>query len=219
MIGFIRQQIPHEEFDYQTLLHCLRSYAHPRDKITSLLHKEWIIRVKKGLYVFGDIYARRPYSRELLANLIYGPSYISMDYALYFYGLIPEQVETVTSVTCGHSKKFSTPVGRFTYHEVPLLAYQTGVNRIESESNRAFLMATPEKALADKVRADRGNAIRTQKDMKTYLFDVLRIDEDMFYHLNANQMANIAHRYQSQKLRLLQRLIYKHQSSKVLTHA
>ncbi len=79
----IRKMIPYEEFDYQTLLGALKGYARPRDRITALLRKGVIIRVKKGLYVFGEHERRRPYSREILANLIYGPSYISLEYALW----------------------------------------------------------------------------------------------------------------------------------------
>ena len=78
----LRQAISWEEFDYQALLGALQDYAHPRDKISDLLAKDIIIRVKKGLYVFGDSYRNKPYSREILANLIYGPSCISLEYAL-----------------------------------------------------------------------------------------------------------------------------------------
>ncbi|MBW1855256.1 MAG: hypothetical protein JRJ00_11360 [Deltaproteobacteria bacterium] len=95
----LRRKIPQEEFDYQTLLDCLEVYARPRDKISDLLKKGIIIRVKKGLYIFGEEYRKIPYSMEILANLIYGPSYISLDYALQYYGLIPERIEAVTSVT------------------------------------------------------------------------------------------------------------------------
>lgn len=84
-----QHQIPFEEFDYQILLNSLRGYAHPRKKITALLRKGEIIRVKKGLYIFGAQHRRSPYCRELLANLIYGPSCISLEYALHYYGLIP----------------------------------------------------------------------------------------------------------------------------------
>nr|HOP40619.1 hypothetical protein [Geobacteraceae bacterium] len=99
-------KIPHEEFDYQTLLDAVRDYAQPRMKISSLLAKGVIVRVKKGLYIFGEAQRRRPFCRELLANLIYGPSYISLEYALHYHGLTPERVEAVTSVTCGRSRSF-----------------------------------------------------------------------------------------------------------------
>ena len=88
----IRKRITREIFDYQTLMHALEGYAHPRDKITDLIRKKVIIRIKKGLYIFGDDYRQHLYSRELLANLIYGPSYISMEYALHYHGLTPERV-------------------------------------------------------------------------------------------------------------------------------
>ena len=109
----VHRQIKREEFDYQTLLDVLRGYARPRDKISDLLRKGVIVRVKKGLYVFGDDYRDRPFSRELLANLVFGPSYLSLDWALQYYGLIPEKVEAMTSVTTGRSRRFQTPVGLF----------------------------------------------------------------------------------------------------------
>ena len=74
MIEILRKRINGEEFDYQTLIECLKEYSNPRAKITQLLRKGIIVRVKKGLYIFGEAYRRRPYSKELLANLIYeGP--------------------------------------------------------------------------------------------------------------------------------------------------
>ena len=94
----LRKRIGREEFDYPALMAALRGFANPHAKITSLLDKGEIVRVKKGLYVFGEHYRLRPYSRELLANLAYGPSFISLDYALARHGLIPERVEALTSV-------------------------------------------------------------------------------------------------------------------------
>ena len=70
----LRNRIDGEEFDYLALLNALREYARPRDRITLLLRRGEIVRVKKGIYVFGERHAARPFSRELLANLIYGPS-------------------------------------------------------------------------------------------------------------------------------------------------
>ena len=87
----LRKVIPWEEFDYQALLGALQDYAHPRDKISDLLVKGVIIRVKKGQYIFGDSYRNKPYSREILANLIYGPSCVSLEYALHSHGLTPER--------------------------------------------------------------------------------------------------------------------------------
>ena len=207
MIESIRNNISYEEFDYQMLLDCLQNYTRPRDKISDLLRKGLVIRVKKGLYIFGDNYRRRPYSREILANLIYGPSYISLEFALHYFGLIPERVEAVTSVTCGRSRKFSTPIGLFTYRMIPLKAFSIGMSRIELEDGRSFLMAVPEKALADKIRADRGTVIQTQQQLYEYLVDNLRIDAAALPGLNAEYLAKIARRYRSRKVKLLSNLV------------
>ncbi len=203
IIQRLRREIPQEEFEYQTLLDCLRDYARPRDKISDLLKKEIIIRVKKGIYVFGDEYRQRPFSREILGNLIYGPSYISLDYALYYYGLIPERVEAVTSVTTGRSRKFHTPIGLFTYRMIPLEAFRVGMDRIETSKGRAFLMATPEKAIADKIQAVRGMEIKTEKELERFFEKDLRIDPAGLRDLNISDLNAIAAAYGSRKIRLL----------------
>ncbi len=199
----LRKQISTEEFDYQVLLDSLRGYSRPRDKISDLLRKGVIIRVKKGLYVFGNEYRRRPYSRELLANLVYGPSYISLEYALQYHGLIPERVEAVTSVTPGRSRSFSTPVGLFTYRMISLEAFQIGMGRADPGDELAFLIAVPEKALADLLVTDRGSRIRSQKDVRSYLLDSLRIDPQALLRLRPGLVREIANRYKLKKIRLL----------------
>lgn len=205
----LRERIAFEEFDYQALLDGLRKYSRPRDKITSLFRKGDVIRVKKGIYVFGDRYRRRPYSREILANMIYGPSYVSMETALYYHGLIPEAVEAVTSVTEGRGRRFATPVGMFLYHGISAKAFPIGIDRVEIEPGRSFLIATREKALADKIQAERGAAIRSRAEMLAYLTDNLRIDPMVLGGLNAEIVSRAAERYRSRKLRLLADVILK----------
>ena len=99
----LRQQIDRDVFDYQQLVACLSQFSKPRGQNSQIVASGEIVRIRKGLYAFGAPLQRAPISRELLANLIYGPSYISLDYALSYHGLIPERVETVTSVTLGRS--------------------------------------------------------------------------------------------------------------------
>lgn len=207
MIARIRENIPQEEFDYQTLLVALGNYARPRDKISDLLDKGIIIRVKKGLYVFGDGCRRTPYSADVLANLIYGPSYISLDYALQHYGLIPERVEAVTSVTTGRSRRFLTPVGLFIYRMIPLRAFQIGMDRIEIGDGKGFLIATPEKALADKIYEDRGTGIQTQNDLIEYLDKNVRMDLSEVGKMNPDTLEAIADRYRSGKIRTLGKVV------------
>ena len=199
--------IPYEEFDYQTLLDAVRDYSQPRQKITHLLAQGAIIRVKKGLYVRGDALRRGAYSREILANLIYGPSYISLEYALQHYGLTPERVPVVTSVTTGRSRVFSTPVGTFSYRMIPMDAFQTGIDRAELDDGRGYLIATPEKALADILVADRGAAIASQKELHTYLLEDLRVEPGALLGLDHAAVASIAVSYRSRRLKLLADLL------------
>jgi len=207
MIDELREHIEGEEFDYQVLLDHLREYERPRDKITDLLKQKTIIRIKKGIYVFGKKYARRPISREVLANMIYGPSYISLNYALHYHALIPERVEAVTSVTCKRSRRFSTPVGLFIYRGIPMKAYQIGIDQVTLEDKRSFLIALPEKALCDKIDQDRGTAISTHAEMQTYLIDNLRLDAEDLRKMDVALILEIAERYRSRKIKLLAKVI------------
>lgn len=201
------KQLPYEEFDYQLLLDALRGYARPRMKISSMLAKGDIVRIKKGLYILGESLRRRPFCRELLANLIYGPSYVSLEYALHYHGLIPERAETVTSVTCGRSRVFHTPAGTFSYRNITLQAFREGMDRVELDDGRAFLIAIPEKALADMVVADRGAGITTQKNLHDYLLSNLRIDPAALRQLDPPRLAEIAGLYGSRRVKLLADLV------------
>ncbi len=201
------KSIPYEEFDYQTLLDSLHGYAQPRMKISAMLAKGDIVRVKKGLYILGESLRRRPFCRELLANLIYGPSYVSLEYALHYHGLIPERAETLTSVTCGRSRIFDTPVGTFSYRMIPLEAFRTGMDRVELDDGRSFLIAVPEKALADQIVADRGAGITTQKELLESLLSSLRIDPNMLRELDPARLAEIAQHYRSRRVKLLADLV------------
>jgi len=203
----IRDRIQAEIFDYQTLTDALKGLASPRDKITDMLRQGAIIRVKKGLYVFGESFRRYPYSREVLANLVYGPSYLSLDYALAYHGLIPERVEALTSVTVSKSRRFATPVGLFTYRHIPVRAYEVGAVRVEAEHQQAFLIASPEKALADKIVSVRGGRIASVSEMSRFLEADLRIDAGVLRPLSAERIADFASRYRSSKLRHLSGLL------------
>jgi len=182
--------LPGSEFDYLALMGVLADYKRPRDKVTKLLKHKDIIRIKKGLYVLGKKLRRDPVNRELLGNLIYGPSYISLEYALSMHQLIPERAETVTSVTLNKTKSFSTPMGNFTYRHVKSAYYSLGQYIQFLPDGRSYLLACPEKALADKVYFS--NRLYTVSDLKAYLFDDLRIDYKDFAGLDADFFQELA---------------------------
>lgn len=202
----LRNRIGREEFDYQILKDALSGYANPRDCVTRLLRNGTIIRIKKGLYIFGEDERREPYSRELLANLMYGPSFISLGYALSFYGLTPERVEVVTSVTSGRSREFDTPVGRFVYRSTRKESFALGVSRIE-EGRTPFLIASPERALADTIRSDRSGGVTGLAMMREYLFDDLRLDESGFVKMDPELMLRLADALGSRKVGMCSKLL------------
>ena len=118
------------------------------------------------------------FSREILANLVYGPSYLSLEYALAYHGLTPEAVQTATSVTTQKNKIFETPVGRFEHRHLPLRFYPDGIERIELGENRGFLIACPEKALLDTLNL-RTPGLRAS-EIEAHLVAHLRVDEGQF---------------------------------------
>jgi hypothetical protein len=94
------------------------------------------------------------------------------------------------------------------------------MNRVELDDGRSFLIATPEKALADKIRDDRGNSLQTQVQLLDYLENNLRVDLKALAHLDAGHLDVVAHRYGSRKLRLLTDLVRRFKrSSQEVVHA
>ena len=202
----IRDLSSTDVLDYQQLISALREYSKPRDRIGALLAEGSLIRVRKGLYVLGERYRRAPLSREVLANLISGPSYVSQDYALSVYGMIPERVSDVTSITMGQSRRFATPFGVFTYRAFSPSRYVPGI-RWAGEGDARYLMASPEKALVDKVWTDKRFSPAKLADFEAYLFEDLRLDEGRLSSLDRERFDAIARAFASRKIDMLLRYL------------
>lgn len=196
----LRKKIEREEFDYTLLTGVLSRYSAKRQKINELLKSGVITRVKKGLYVFGSDYNQAPVCKEVLANLIYGPSCISLEYALSYHGLIPERVETITSVTPKRDKKFRTPLGLFSYRYLSVEKYPHGIEQIWIDSNHPVLMASPEKALCDYIVLNKVTGITGAADANEFLQSDLRIDQENFKRLNANILRKLNKFYRSKSI-------------------
>jgi len=183
-LAILLNKAPHEEMDYGFVMECLKAYKNPRVKLNHLLKIEALVRVKKGIYIFGKNFSRQLYSSEVLANMIYGPSYVSLEWACQYYRLIPEKVTTVTSVTTQRSRRFQTPLGLFTYDHLPLQVFPVGVTLIKLFNKQHALVATKEKALADLLVLRRG-AFSSKKHFKETLYEDLRIEEEDVDSLDA----------------------------------
>jgi len=204
----LRQRVQNEEIDYVALKSLLQDLAYPRDKITSLLRSGYLVRVKKGLYVFGPEVARGSICKEHLANLIYGPSYISFEYALSYYGLIPERVENIGSVTSKRGKTFTTPLGIFSYTYLNPRVYSIGVSQIAIDAKHNVLFATAEKALADVLAlAPYIVTLNSIEELEQLLLEHLRIEKSLLYSLDATLFTKIASLYKNQNVTLLGQLL------------
>lgn len=186
----LRSKSQGEEIDYTFVMDCLKDYKSPRAKLTTLLQKGDLIRVKKGLYLFGPDYRKGPYSPEILANKIYGPSYVSREYALAYYGLIPEYVAEVTSISTKRARNFDTPIGRFSYAHLPPKLYQVNFNLVSVRNNETALLATAEKALADLLYF-RDDHPETLNELVDLLFDDLRLDDALVSRMRIGMFTEI----------------------------
>jgi len=169
--------------DFSVLESLYPSHKSVHNKICELEKSGKIIRLKKGLYVVSAKESGHLLYIELIANHIYGSSYVSMESALRYYGLIPESVFTTRSITTKHSRAFENTLGRFEYIQCPNPYFSIGI-RQEVKDNTIFLIATPEKALCDLIAYTANLNLRSQKEIITYLDEDLRFDMDAFYKMN-----------------------------------
>lgn len=121
--------------------------ANLRRQVRDWVKKGYLLPLKRGLYVFSESYSQGKTSNLFIANYLVSPSYVSLEYALGFYGLIPEKVSLITSITSKKTTLFSNTLGEFQYRSIkPQLFF--GFKKIEDMGQNAFI-AQPEKALLD----------------------------------------------------------------------
>lgn len=189
------------EIDYQALMAQLHPVSHPRRKIKELQNKGHLIRLKKGFYVLSEELVGRPYAPQIIANLLYGPSYLSLEYALSYYQLIPERVEHFTSVTTQKNKIFKTQIGQFTYHHLSAHLYSLGVTLESTHDGRTFIMASPEKALMDLFTLRFSNSdLPQKKDVVIAIEEDLRINlDELKKRLNKNLLLEMQTPYKNRR--------------------
>lgn len=180
---FASQPIPHH-----LLKALLKEYKRPNDKIHELLSKKIILPLKKGLYVTGEGIGSSRAPKELIANIAYGPSYVSLDYALSYYGIIPESVMQISSVCIKPSKIIRNSLGVFSYTHTPLPYYSFGIRQINTSAFHNYLMAQPEKALCDKIICTSGIQLRSRQDVYALLLEDWRMDESNLKQMDLKQI-------------------------------
>jgi hypothetical protein len=162
---------------------CFANLASPEKKVQALERSGELIRLKRNLFIINQELTGKETDVRLCANHIYGPSYVSFQWALRYYGMIPEQVFMMTSATTKRTRFFETPIGNFNYVQVPASYFPIGVECRE-ELGISFLMATREKALCDTILLDDFVPRQSIKSLATYLEDDLRLDMDILTELD-----------------------------------
>jgi len=177
------------------------NYSNINNKISREVKKNNYIKVVKGLYVDDE---RTP--GYLLAGAIYGPSYLSFDYALFYYGMIPERVVNYTSATYSKKKikEYHTSFGTYYYRDVPKEVYFKEIILVE-ENGYYYQIASKEKAICDKLYSL--SPVHNMKKLKNLLFNDLRINEDDIYSLNQNIIEELSKYYHSTNINLLVKLL------------
>lgn len=184
------KQYVHAPLSRPVMLDILKQYRSPNDKISELIKSGELLPVRRGLYVPGpeaDLSIPEPF---LVANHLRGPSYVSLESALSYWGLIPERVFEISSATVKSSKNFVNPLGRFTYHRLPTPYYSFGIKSVEIADQQIAMIASPEKALCDKIVLTAGVFLRSGKQARAFLLEDLRMDEDALKNLDTKRISS-----------------------------
>ena len=187
------------------LLTQLQDYANPNTKLARLVKAGNYYPIVNGLYE-----TEKDTPGYILAGSIYGPSYLSFDFALAYHGLIPEMVFTFTSATFEKKKKkiFQTPFGCFTYRDIPASVYPLGIY-LKREGSYAFQIATPEKALCDKLYTL--PPVRNLSEMRQMLTEDLRIETAALQTLHMADLQLLQNYYHATNVTMLIKFLKKEQ--------
>lgn len=175
------------------------------NNITRWVKNGYIIKLKRGWYAFTECIQDRDMAL-LIANQITEPSYISLHYALAFYGMIPETIIQLTSVTTKKTARYENAIGMYTYQTITprlFFGYQPLSITNSYYSGRIYTIATPEKALLDLLYLH--PEYQTEDD-----FAQLRLDEDyLLYELNQARLNEYLQRWNSPQLNKRVKLLLK----------
>ncbi len=127
-------------------------------------------RYKRGVYSLVGPRNSKSFSKFYLANILYGPSFVSFESALSHHGLIPEAVYETTSACFQEKKKlFKTPEGNFSFSHTPVVPFFLDVIKDEQQS---FFIANPLRALFDTIYRTRKNyhsIVNLEEDLRVDL--------------------------------------------------
>ena len=182
-------------YDSESLKNKYKEYSNINQKLCLEVKNKSLIRVKRGLYT-DNLKIDAP----IIANICYSPSYLSFEYALSYYGIIPEHVSVYTSATYSkkNNKRYIVNDEVFDYYSIPNEVFSKGIKFLVNENGIRYKMASKEKALCDELYSK--YPVRIIKDLKVLLFEDLRIDYDELKSLDLEFIKDIANLYHSNTL-------------------
>jgi len=148
-------------------------------------------QLRRGLYTLAAPYRKVKAHPFVVANRMVRPSYVSLQSALGFHGLIPESVPVTTSITTGRPGEFSTPLGIFVFRHVRTPLFQ-GFREVEMGDRQPAFVATAEKALLDLLYLEKSS------DSEAYLGE-LRLEMDDGFDLD--EFERLSQMFRSPKVR------------------
>ncbi len=156
------------------------------------VNKGYLVMLRRGLYIIAE--ATKKFDSMVYATKIYSPSYVSMEMALSFYGIIPEAVFTITSITTRKTKKFKTSLGNFSYQKIKTEAF--GGFEAKKQEEISFNLALPEKAVVDFLYLNRNVLDGTLEQFRGY-----RFNED--FKFDAKKLLNFSESFENKKVLFL----------------
>lgn len=121
-----------------------------RLQISRWVNNGRLLKLRKGVYCVAEPYQKKKPDPIVIANVLKKSSYVSLQSALSYYGLIPEYVPVTTSVTTRRPEILITPAGKFSFAHIKTNLFW-GYQKIEVSANQSGFIATPEKAFLDLV--------------------------------------------------------------------
>lgn len=175
-----------------------------RRQLVDWLKKGYVIQLKRGMYALRLEDRSSFFSEYYLANNLYSPSYISLETALSYYQLIPERVQSITSITTKKTQQFQNSLGHFIYRHLKPNLYENFVVK-QDEFKNNFYIATPEKAMIDFLYFKSKEMVKINADIfdMSFRFQNLQI-------LNMDELKKVAKPFKQKKLLVLINLFIKY---------
>ena len=164
-----------------------------RNQFTRWEKKGWLIGLKRGVYLLNKNDRKVDIDNNVIANVLYEPSYLSLEYALNLYGTIPEAVADVTSVTTRKTMRFTNELGIFIYQKIKPQAFR-GFKKM-GEGRNSFFIAEVEKAVVDFLYLNLGRFDNNTREVLEQSYRFQNIEK-----LNPQRLVELGRLFKTKKL-------------------